>query len=136
MSKKQEPTTGELGVLDEDGVKRHLKAWLDAQGLGPVTVAWGHARGVDITAKHRDGRRWLIEVKGPGSRPEMRVNYFLAILGEALQRMDDPSAAYSIAFPDLPQFRGLWDRLPGLAKERTGITALFVTASGSVSQPA
>ena len=55
----------------------------------------------------------------------MRVNYFLSMLGETLQRMDDPDASYSIAVPDLPQFRGLWARLPALAKSRTQISAIF-----------
>jgi len=43
---------------------------------------------------------------------------------------------YSIALPDLPQFRGLWSRLPSLAKSRTQITALFVKASGEVDEVA
>jgi hypothetical protein len=59
----------------------------------------------------------------------MRVNYFLAALGELLQRMDDTNARYSVAMPDLPQFRGLWERLPKLAKQRLGITALFVNGA-------
>jgi hypothetical protein len=62
----------------------------------------------------------------------MRLNYFLGVLGELLQRMDDDSARYSIALPDLPQFRGLWERLPRLAKSRTTVTALFVRENGSV----
>ena len=33
----------------------------------------------------------------------------------------------SIALPDLPQFRGLLQRLPALAKSRTGITTLHMT---------
>ena len=74
----------------------------------------------------------MIEVKGPGSRPQMRVNYFLSMLGEILQRMDDPAARYSIALPDLLQYRGLWNRLPMLAKQRTGIDILFVDADGKV----
>ena len=71
-------------------------------------------------------------MKGGGSRDPMRVNYFLAVLGELLQRMDDPAARYSIALPDMKQFRGLWSRLPMVAKTRTQITALFVAASGDV----
>ncbi len=63
----------------------------------------------------------------------MRVNYFIGILGETLQRMSDPDARYSIALPDLQQFRRLWDRLPELAKRRTQITAIFVSESGKVS---
>ena len=62
----------------------------------------------------------------------MRVNYFLSALGETLQRMDDRNAKYSIALPDLQQFRSLWDRLPDLAKSRTEITALFVDEKGNV----
>jgi len=48
--------------------------------------------------------------------------------------MDDAEARYSIAFPDLPQFRGLWRRFPRLAKERTGISALFVSTLGTVEE--
>lgn len=100
---------------------------------GKQTVVRGRAHGVDIDA-FRDGRRWMVEVKGCGSRNAMPVNYFLATIGELLQRMNDPSAKYSLAFPDLAQFRGLWERLPRLAKQRTGITCLFVTADGAVSE--
>ncbi|BDG48321.1 hypothetical protein PspKH34_28820 [Parageobacillus sp. KH3-4] len=53
----------------------------------------------------------------------LNVNYFLTILGEILQRMEDPYAKYSIALPGIQQFLKLWDRLPLLAKMRT---ALFV----------
>jgi hypothetical protein len=43
----------------------------------------------------RRGReRWIIEAKGAGSLDPMRVIYFLDLLGETLQRMDDPNAAY------------------------------------------
>jgi len=64
----------------------------------------------------------------------MRANYFIGILGETLQRMDDPAAKYSIAVPDIAQFRGLWSRLPSVAKSRTAITALFVSENGSVEE--
>ncbi len=33
----------------------------------------------------------------------MRVNYFLSVLGETLQRRDDETAKYSMALPDLEQ---------------------------------
>ncbi len=81
------------------------------------------------------GVRYILEgslQRSGGSRQPMRVNYFLAILGETLERMDDPGACYSISLPDLAQFRGLWERLPELAKERTKVTALFVRADGQV----
>jgi hypothetical protein len=125
---KKEPS--EASALSEDDVKRHLVTWLEAEGWS-TEVAWGKTRGVDIRAE-RGAETWLIEVKGAGSLQPMRVNYFLAILGETLQRMDDATARYSIALPDMPQFRGLWQRLPALAKTRTGITALFVTHASSI----
>jgi len=62
----------------------------------------------------------------------MRINYFLSMLGETLQRMDDPAARYSIALPDMAQYRSLWERLPALAKERTTIDILFVDADGNI----
>jgi len=118
--------------LSEDEAKEFLRSWLEKDGWIPE-IAWGRARGIDIDAK-RGAERWIIEVKGIGSRPEMRVNYFIGMLGETLQRMDDPSAKYSIAMPDVPQFRGLWSRLPKLAKSRTTITALFVSEGGAVEE--
>lgn len=118
--------------LSEDEVKAHLAAWLQAQGW-EARVAWGKSRGADIVATQRE-RRWIIEVKGLGSLQPMRVNYFVSMLGETLQRMSDPAAKYSIAVPDVAQFRALWERLPQLAKQRTQITALFVASEGDVRE--
>ena len=84
-----------MDTLAEDELKKALRTWLKSDGWS-VEVAWGGAHGVDIAAR-RDKELWLIEVKGRGSRPPMRVNYFLAILGETLQRMSEPQAKYSIA---------------------------------------
>jgi len=118
--------------LSEDELKEHLEKWLTTNDW-TVTVAWGKSRGVDILATRRK-ERWIIEVKGHGSLQPMRVNYFIAMLGEILQRMVDPESKYSIAMPDVSQFRGLWARLPELAKKRTQITALFVTSAGVVTK--
>ena len=70
--------------------------------------------------------------EGPGSRQPMRVNYFLGILGETLQRMNDPNARYTIALPDLEQYRKLWNKLPQLAKERTTIDMILVDPDGHI----
>lgn len=118
------------GVFSEDRVKSLLEAWLKANGW-TVEVRWARSRGIDLHAR-RGNERWIIEAKGAGSLDPMRLNYFLGVLGETLQRMDDPHAAYSIALPDLKQFRNLWLRLPQLAKQRTGITAIFVSEEGRV----
>lgn len=127
---KKSETKDDLS-LSEDVLKKHLKNWLIQHGW-EVQVAWGHSQGIDICAI-KDNKRWVIEVKGEGSRQPMRVNYFLAILGETLQRMNDSESDYSIALPDLQQFRNLWDRLPTLAKQRTGISILFVDHSGRIT---
>lgn len=117
-------------ALSEDEIKTVLDDKLTASGWS-TTVAWGRRRGIDIDAK-QGSDRLVIEVKGPGSRNAMRVNYFLSILGETLQRMSDPDARYIIALPDLPQYRGLWERLPTLAKEKTGISLLLVSSKGDI----
>ncbi len=51
-------------------------------------------------------RRPVSASAGRGPQP-MRVNYFFAILGESFQRMAGPTTRYSIALPDMTQFRGL-----------------------------
>ncbi|WP_201290835.1 hypothetical protein [Croceibacterium salegens] len=113
-------------------VKEALETWLIANGWA-VEIAWGKIRGIDVLAT-RDSERWIIEAKGCGSSPPMRVTYFLCAMGETLQRMDESAARYSIAFPDMKQFRGLWERLPPLAKARTGVTAIFVGEGGDVEE--
>ena len=120
----------DLEALSEDEIKAVLDRWLQRAGW-TTQVAWGSVQGIDIDAS-RGSERWIIEVKGPGSRSPMRVNYFLGILGETLQRMDDPDASYSIALPDLKQYRGLWNRLPDFAKSRTTISLLLVALDGTI----
>jgi len=122
----------DVDALSEEETKSILNGWLQSDGWG-TQVAWGRTPGIDIDAKKK-GDRWNIEVKGPGSRPPMRVNYFIGILGETLQRMDDPDAKYSIALPNLKQYRGLWERLPDLAKSRTGISLILVSKGGAIEE--
>lgn len=128
---KTQVQPAETEGLHEEPMKQILNAWLKEQGWS-TRVAWGKSHGTDIDAT-KDNQRWIIEVKGCGSRNAMRVNYFLAILGEMLQRMDDPNAKYSIALPDMQQFRNLWNRLPKLAKDRTCIDAIFISENGAIT---
>ena len=116
--------------LQEEAVKHILNNMLQKEGWN-TKVAWGHNRGIDIDATKND-KRWVIEVKGPGSRPEMRNNYFIGILGEMLQRMDDENARYSIAFPKTEKYLRLWNELPRLAKERTTIDLILVDENGCI----
>ena len=93
--------------ITEDQVKDAVRAFLSVRGFN-VAVAWGRARGIDIDARHVDGRRFVIEAKAEvGKSGAQQVNYFLGMLGELMQRMDDPHASYGIALPDNRQYRGL-----------------------------
>ena len=116
--------------LGEDEVKQALVRWLGCENWA-TSVAWGQQQGTDVEAT-RGNERWVIEAKGCGSRDQMRGNFFKIVLGDALRRMDDPEARYSIALPDMRQYRGLWDRLPALAKRRTRVSALFVEDAKAV----
>jgi hypothetical protein len=124
------PGKGDTDQLTEDQVKLLLQDWLKAGGW-QTEVAWGRKPGIDVVGR-RGTETWIIEAKGCGSLQPMRVNYFIAMLGELLQRMSEADARYSIALPNMQQYRRLWDRLPALARQRTGITALFVSADGTV----
>ena len=121
-----------INELQEDDIKNILANYLNHNGW-KTKLAMGKVHGIDIDA-YKGNDRWIIEVKGCGSRNAMRVNYFLAILGETLQRMSDSNAKYSIALPDIKQYRSLWNKLPPLAKERTGISVLFVNENNEIDE--
>lgn len=120
--------------ITEDEVKEAVRAFLAADGFA-VEVAWGRTPGIDIVARHTDGRRYVIEAKAEvGVAGAQQHNYFVGMLGELIQRMDDPEATYAIALPDNRQYRGLVDRLPDLAKRRMTLAVFWVdrTANGLV----
>jgi hypothetical protein len=116
----------------EEEVTQHLERWLAFDGW-EVAIAHLSSHGIDIDARRRE-ERWVIEVKGRGSRNGMRHNYFLNVLGQITQRMSDPDAKCSIAVPDLPQFRRLLARYPDIAKQQLGISCLFVGTAGRVDE--
>ena len=62
----------------------------------------------------------------------MRVNYFLSMLGEILQRMDNEKYQYYIALPKIKQYENLWQRLPLIAKRRTQIKLILVDSNGEL----
>ena len=117
-------------VLQEEEIKKVLEDYLNRNGW-KTEIAWGHNRGSDIVAvKGTD--KWIIEVKGPGSRSAMQNNYFVSILGEILQRMEDCQTEYSIALPDISKYRRLWNEFPQLAKKRTKINLILVSSNGEI----
>lgn len=117
------PKTGPL--MSEDKVKDAVRGWLTEQGFS-VAVAMGRERGIDIDAKHPDGRRWIIEAKGEVASNQQQGNYFLGAMGELLQRMADPEPTYALALPSNRRYRGLVRRLPALARQRIGLVVLWV----------
>lgn len=121
------PPHGEITRITEDEVKEAVRAYLAGRGFD-VAVAWGRVRGIDIDARHPDGRRYVIEAKAEvGKNGPQQVNYCLGMLGELVQRMDDAHACYGIALPSNRQYRGLVDRLPALAKQRLQLAVFWVS---------
>jgi hypothetical protein len=116
----------------ERQIKKALEGFLTSQGWN-TEITWGSTHGIDIEAK-RNSDRWIIEVKASESSNPMIVNSFVSVLGKILERMNDPKCKYSIALPDTEPFRRLWERLPILAKNRTGITVLFVQPEGNITE--
>ncbi len=120
------PRTTLGGRITEDEVKAAVRDFLASRGYD-VTVAWDRTRGIDVDARHPDGTRHVIEAKAEvGISGAQQVNYFLGMLGELLQRMDDEAASYGIALPLNRQYRGLVDRLPRLARDRLGLNVFWV----------
>jgi hypothetical protein len=116
----------EFPPITEDEVKGAVRDRLVAEGFD-VTVAWGREPGIDLIARHTDGRCFVIEAKAEkGVTGAQQHNYFVGMLGELVQRMNDPDATYAIALPMNRQYRGLVDRLPGLARERLGLQVFWV----------
>lgn len=116
--------------ITEDEVKEAVRAYLTGRGF-EVSVAWDRVRGIDIDAWHADGRRYVIEAKDEvGKSGPQQVNYFVGMLGELVQRMDDVHASYGIALPDNRQYRGLVNRLPTLARERLRLAVSWVSREG------
>jgi hypothetical protein len=117
--------------LEEDEVKELLRRHLESNGW-QADVKRGKTRGIDIEAT-KGTARWIIEAKGWANGSEQQQGeYFKDVLGELLQRMRVDDAKYSVAFPDLPRYRRLWEQFPDLAKRRTGISCLFVDEQGGV----
>ena len=119
----------ECGITEEH-VKNVLKNYLEKNNW-TCEIAWGKKKGIDIKAT-KNNQHWIIEAKGEGSRTQMRGNFFLSVLGEILQRMENKSTKYSIAFPAMQRYKKLWDELPQLAKERLNITCFFVDKENKV----
>lgn len=110
--------------LTEDEVKACLELCFQNKGFN-VEVAYGGAHGPDIVAR-KESKKLIIEAKGEGSRPEMRENYFLAIIGEICKHMKDPKAFYAIALPAHKDFIKKTQKLPQLARQVLGIGFIFV----------
>jgi hypothetical protein len=117
-------------IPSENRIKQILEIFLTSHGW-EVDINWGDNTGMDIQA-FNGKERWIIEVSTCQAKNPAPVYSFVSILGELLQRMDDPQCKYSIALPDIQPFHRLWKRFPRTASMRTGITALFINPSGMV----
>lgn len=99
---------GSVG-LNEESVKASVAEFLRNQGY-TVAVGKKRERGPDIRAS-REGLKLIVEAKGEGSRNEMFNNFFVSILGEILQRMNEQAAEYGIALPAHRKYARLIEEL-------------------------
>jgi lipase chaperone LimK len=111
--------------ISEDEVKIAVAQALKTAGWKINKLAMGHGHGVDIEAVHDQFGTLLIEAKGEGSLNPMRVNNFLTVLGELIQKADSPNKAYGIALPAHQQYVKLITKLPLLQKQQLKLQIYF-----------
>ena len=112
--------------LSEDEVKKVLIAKLTKDNWNINKTAMGKAHGVDIVAMKQPDGTLLIEAKSEGSLVPMRINYFIAVLGELLQKMDASNKQYAVALPAYQQYASLINRLPFWVKQQLKLNFFLV----------
>ena len=112
--------------IEEDELKRAIGSMLETDGWIIRKMALRREHGADIEATHDSLGNMTIEVKGEGTRNAMRVNYFLMVLGELLQKMDGPNKQYGIGLPAHKQFANLIVRLPSWIKRYLKLKVFLV----------
>lgn len=112
-------------------LREAVESWLLARGWHVTHVAGSH----DIEAT-LGGECWRIFVEGERSPAKAGAASWRLILGRLLSGLTDPTADYSIALPDREPYRSWWAQLSPVAKERTGLTVIFVGKSGALDFPA
>jgi hypothetical protein len=112
--------------IEEDEVKKAVVQMLKADGWTVNRMALGQTHGVDIEATHKLKGTVLIEAKGEGSLNPMRVNYFLMVLGELIQKMDTPNKQYGIGLPANSQYAHLIIKLPLWIKQHLKLKVFLV----------
>jgi hypothetical protein len=141
-------TNGDDSWLDESRVQAHVVRWLEESGWRIVRQAYGREHGTDVDAE-RGGERISVEVKGhprrlhvagankgrarrwhPGA--QVRTYYGNALHAAMTMLHADPDRHVAIAFPDLPDYRGLVERSREPIR-RLGIRIWFVAPDGTVS---
>jgi hypothetical protein len=112
--------------VEEDEVKKAISAKLKAEGWVVNKTALGQMHGVDIEAIKRPNEIILIEAKGEGSLNPMRVNYFLMVIGEIVQRMDSAHKQYGIGLPAHKQYINLIEKLPLWIKQQLRLKIFLI----------
>lgn len=125
------------GFLPERNIKHILYSYLKLNGWNYELIEPINREAYIVANRHAE--RWAIGIKGSESfnksfSTKSIIDSFNSILGAVLQMMDDQNSKYSVALSDTKPFRVLWDKLPVLVKDRTGITALFVNQCGLVEE--
>lgn len=116
-------------TTDEDYIKAKVKSYAEGKGWQVTSIAWALQSGPDLVAT-KDGRSWFIEAKGAGKKGVQFKYYlssFLTGLGQLVTRMTSPDGKYSLAVPDIPAYRSMWERrVSQWLQETLNLTMIFV----------
>ena len=96
----------EIFELSENQIKHILANWLKNDGWN-VEIHWRKSKGPDLLAT-KNNKKWIIEAIGLSTKQLAIIKSFNSVLGEILQRMNDPKSKYSIALPYQKEYKNLW----------------------------
>jgi len=117
--------------MNEEEVVQRVATWLRGNGWH-VVRANHRGPGFDIEASQY-GQRWYIEAKGDSGDPGSNYTKFHEAIGQVVNRRDDGSAKYSVAFPDVCAFREPWEKRPYAGRFPIN-SCLLVSNCGAVDE--
>jgi hypothetical protein len=95
--------------LNEETVKATVAGFLRDRGY-TVAVGKKRERGADVRAT-KEGLKLVLEAKGEGTLNPMFNNFFVSVLGEILQRMNEHATEYGVALPAHRKYSRLIEEL-------------------------
>ena len=124
-------------MLTEEFVENKTIEYLKSKGYQIDLPLVSTRHGVDIAThfNEKTKKRYLIECKGTpkGKYPQSQTySYFVQAIGQLILRSKSESDKYGLAFPDLPYFRKLIEKLPKSSIEILQLDVFIVKEDGTV----